>query len=112
MVAIVASIDEAVELANLYAPEHLCLMVEKADSYIGKIRNAGCVIDGRKAIPQKFVVISSDNLLIENCVFRNAWNYLSLSSKNAILRNNVFYGTFVGGVGIGKSKCLFTHNII
>jgi len=48
MIAVVASIDEAVELANLYAPEHLCLDIEGAKYYIDKITNAGCVFIGDK----------------------------------------------------------------
>ena len=43
----VTSMDEAIELANLYAPEHLCLMVERAASYIDKVSNAGCVFAGK-----------------------------------------------------------------
>jgi len=49
LMAVVASLDEAIELSNLYAPEHLCLMVENAVEYISKITNAGCVIAGREA---------------------------------------------------------------
>jgi len=49
IIAVVADIDEAIELANLYAPEHLCLMVEKPASCIGKIVNAGCIVAGREA---------------------------------------------------------------
>jgi len=49
IVAVVASIDEAIDLANLYAPEHLCLMVKKADSYLDRISNAGCIVLGEKA---------------------------------------------------------------
>jgi histidinol dehydrogenase len=37
---------EAIELANLYAPEHLCLMVDKAASYIDRVSNAGCIFTG------------------------------------------------------------------
>jgi histidinol dehydrogenase len=48
MIAIVASVDEAIELANLYAPEHLCLMVKGADAYIDQIANAGCIFIGAK----------------------------------------------------------------
>jgi len=44
----VETVDEAVELANLYAPEHLLLMVDKAASYLDQIRNAGCVVLGKK----------------------------------------------------------------
>jgi histidinol dehydrogenase len=47
-IAVVANMDEAVELSNLYAPEHLCLMVEKAASYVDRLSNAGCIVVGRK----------------------------------------------------------------
>jgi len=48
-IVVVTSVDEAVELANLYAPEHLCLMVDKATTYIDKISNAGCIFVGEKS---------------------------------------------------------------
>ena len=48
-IAVVADIDEAVELANLYAPEHLCLMVEGADALVGRLTNAGCIVTGESA---------------------------------------------------------------
>lgn len=46
MIAVVASVDEAIELANLHAPEHLCLMVKGANAYIERIANAGCIFIG------------------------------------------------------------------
>ena len=46
MIVVVNNVDEALELANLYAPEHLCLMVENAASYIGRVSNAGCILIG------------------------------------------------------------------
>ena len=49
ILVVVANVDEAIELANLYAPEHLCLMVDKADTYIDKISNAGCIFIGEKS---------------------------------------------------------------
>jgi len=49
IIAVVASLDEAIELANLYAPEHLCLMVDNASSYVDRITNAGCIVAGKKA---------------------------------------------------------------
>jgi histidinol dehydrogenase len=48
--AVVNSVDEAIELANLYAPEHLCLVVKKAASYINKVHNTGCLFIGENAI--------------------------------------------------------------
>ncbi|MFC1917298.1 histidinol dehydrogenase [Chloroflexota bacterium] len=49
VIAVVENMAEAIELVNLYAPEHLCLMLEKAGDYISEIKNAGCIIAGRDA---------------------------------------------------------------
>ena len=46
---VVKNLDEAIELANLFAPEHVCLLVEHSDAYVPSIINAGCVIFGAKA---------------------------------------------------------------
>ncbi|MFC2060207.1 histidinol dehydrogenase [Chloroflexota bacterium] len=46
VIAVVTDMDEAMELANLYAPEHLCLAIDKADTYVDKVSNAGCVFIG------------------------------------------------------------------
>ena len=46
MIVLVSSIDEAIELVNLYAPEHLSLMVSDASSLISRIDNAGCIFVG------------------------------------------------------------------
>jgi len=50
LIAVVSNVDEAIELANLYAPEHLCLVVASAASYINKVRNAGCLFVGENSI--------------------------------------------------------------
>jgi histidinol dehydrogenase len=49
IIAVVADVDEVVKLANLYAPEHLLLLVADAESYLKKIENAGCVFAGYEA---------------------------------------------------------------
>jgi len=49
LIAVVANINEAIELANLYAPEHLYLMMRKAENYIKRIVNAGCISIGERA---------------------------------------------------------------
>ena len=46
IIVLVDSPDEAIELVNLYAPEHVSLMLRHAASYIQKIRNAGCIFVG------------------------------------------------------------------
>ncbi|MCX5996149.1 MAG: histidinol dehydrogenase [Chloroflexi bacterium] len=47
IIVIVKTLEQALELANLYAPEHLSLMVRKARDFIGRIRNAGCICAGQ-----------------------------------------------------------------
>lgn len=49
-IVVLDSIDEAVELSNLYAPEHLCLAVKNADSFVDKVKNAGCLFVGEDAL--------------------------------------------------------------
>jgi len=46
VIAVVASLDEALALSNLYAPEHLCLYIEEAKKYVPRIEHAGCVFIG------------------------------------------------------------------
>jgi histidinol dehydrogenase len=43
---VVDTLDEAFDLANEYAPEHLCLLVEDAPRWVGRVRNAGGVFVG------------------------------------------------------------------
>ncbi len=45
-IVVTGSLDEAVELANAYAPEHLCLLVRDPWSLVGKVRNAGGIFVG------------------------------------------------------------------
>jgi len=46
MIAVVNNPDEAIELVNLYAPEHVSLMLRNAGRYVAKIKNAGCIFIG------------------------------------------------------------------
>lgn len=43
---VVASLDEAIALANEYAPEHLCLLTRDAHERLSQVRNAGAVFVG------------------------------------------------------------------
>ena len=49
LIVVVTTVDEAIELANLYAPEHLCLMVSRETTYIDKVNNAGSVFIGNNS---------------------------------------------------------------
>jgi len=48
-IAVVESLDEAMELANLFAPEHLCLLLRNPWEWLGKVRHAGGVFVGEYA---------------------------------------------------------------
>jgi histidinol dehydrogenase len=45
-IVLTADLDEAIELANAYAAEHLCLLTREPWALVGKIRNAGGVFVG------------------------------------------------------------------
>ncbi|MCZ6614773.1 MAG: histidinol dehydrogenase, partial [Chloroflexi bacterium] len=47
--ALVKDVEEAVEVANLFAPEHLCLMVREPWLWLGKVQNAGTVFMGEQS---------------------------------------------------------------
>ena len=43
---LVSDLDEAIQLANEYAPEHLCLVVVDPTAWVTKVKNAGGVFLG------------------------------------------------------------------
>lgn len=48
-IIVVSGLDEAVELANLYAPEHLSLMLREPSALLGQIRHAGAIFVGESS---------------------------------------------------------------
>ena len=52
MISIVDNLDEAIDIANLFAPEHLELAIKSPETYVSKIQNAGCIFLGEySAVP-------------------------------------------------------------
>ena len=49
MLVLIDDMAQAVELVNLFAPEHLSLMTSDASALIPKIRNAGCIFVGENS---------------------------------------------------------------
>ena len=45
-VIVVANLDEAMELANAFGPEHMCLLVREPWKWVSKVENAGGVFVG------------------------------------------------------------------
>lgn len=48
-IVVTDSLDQAFELANTFAPEHLCLLVEDPWSHLGRVRHAGGVFLGERS---------------------------------------------------------------
>jgi histidinol dehydrogenase len=49
VIVVVDNIDDALNIANAYAPEHLCLMIEEPWQVIDKVSNAGGVFLGESS---------------------------------------------------------------
>ncbi|MDD5191370.1 MAG: histidinol dehydrogenase, partial [Dehalococcoidales bacterium] len=49
IIAVTGNIDEAIDLLNLYAPEHALILTRPNTAYEERIVNAGCIIYGNKA---------------------------------------------------------------
>ena len=45
-IIVVENLDEAMDLANAFAPEHMCLLVREPWNWVGKVENAGGVFVG------------------------------------------------------------------
>lgn len=48
-IVLVPDLDAAFEVANDYAPEHLCLLIDDPWRYIGKVRHAGGIFLGERS---------------------------------------------------------------
>ncbi|PIU54957.1 MAG: histidinol dehydrogenase, partial [Chloroflexi bacterium CG07_land_8_20_14_0_80_51_10] len=48
-IVVVNRLDEAIQLVNAYAPEHLCLLVRDAESIAAGIRHAGGIFIGESS---------------------------------------------------------------
>jgi histidinol dehydrogenase len=49
-IIITDTVESAIELANFYAPEHLCLVIKNADRYMEKVKNTGCLFIGENSL--------------------------------------------------------------
>ena len=49
LIILVEDINQAIELSNIFAPEHLSLMINKSEQYLDQIVNAGIIFSGKSA---------------------------------------------------------------
>ncbi|MBL7721267.1 MAG: histidinol dehydrogenase [Chitinophagaceae bacterium] len=74
------SLDEAIELSNLYAPEHLILSCENAEEISGKITNAGSVFIGNYSPESAGDYASGTNHTLPTNGFAAMYSGVSLDS--------------------------------
>ncbi len=76
----VGSLDEAFEVSNRYAPEHLILQVRDARSRLGQVRNAGSVFLGAWSPESVGDYCSGTNHVLPTYGHARAWSGVSVAS--------------------------------
>jgi histidinol dehydrogenase len=74
------SIDECIQLSNCYAPEHLIIASENANSFIGEIENAGSVFLGNYSCESAGDYASGTNHTLPTNGFAKNYSGVSLDS--------------------------------
>lgn len=64
IIIVVENMEQTIELTNLYAPEHVLLLVKPGTAYEERLTNAGCIVHGQKAtIPMSDYVSGPSHVL-------------------------------------------------
>ena len=105
---LVADDDEAMDLANTYAPEHLILPSDNFDTLSAKVINAGSVFLGRYACESAGDYASGTNHTLPTHGYALAYNGVNLDSYN---RKITFQHLTREGVqSIGKAVVVMAEN--
>jgi histidinol dehydrogenase len=76
----VNSIDQAIDISNYYAPEHLILAVVNASEYINRVRNAGSVFIGNYSPESAGDYASGTNHTLPTGGFARSWSGVTVQS--------------------------------
>lgn len=77
---VLKSVEECVDFANDYAPEHLIFACETAENYISKITNAGSVFIGNYACESAGDYVSGTNHTLPTNGYAKSYSGVSLDS--------------------------------
>jgi histidinol dehydrogenase len=77
-IILVDGLDEAVDVANLYAPEHLSLAVEDPTALLARVRNAGAVFAGDLAAESFGDYIAGSSHVLPTDGAARAWSGVSV----------------------------------
>lgn len=75
-----ADLDQAVEIANLYAPEHLSLAVEQPEQLVALVRNAGAIFAGGLAAETFGDYLAGSSHVLPTDGAARAWSGISVHS--------------------------------
>lgn len=75
---LVSSIEKAVEVSNLYGPEHLILQLEDCTPYVDKVRNAGSIFVGDYTPESAGDYASGTNHVLPTYGYSKVYSSLSL----------------------------------
>lgn len=79
-VIITRSLDEAVDVANAYAPEHLTLSVDDPDALVPRINNAGAIFAGHSAAETFGDYLAGSSHVLPTDGAARAWSGISVYS--------------------------------
>ncbi|WP_290596139.1 MULTISPECIES: histidinol dehydrogenase [unclassified Archaeoglobus] len=79
-IAVVESIEKAIEISNEFAPEHLTIAVENVEELLSKIRNAGSVFLGNYSPVAAGDYASGTNHVLPTAGFARMFGGLSVES--------------------------------
>jgi histidinol-phosphate aminotransferase len=79
-ILVASSLEEAAEIANAYAPEHLSLAVAAPDALVPQIRNAGAVFAGRLAAETFGDYLAGSSHVLPTDGAARAWSGVSVYS--------------------------------
>ncbi|NHW88637.1 MAG: histidinol dehydrogenase [Archaeoglobales archaeon] len=79
-IIVVKSIEEAIKIANEFAPEHLSIFCKHAEKYLGKIKNAGSVFLGEFSAVAMGDYVSGANHVLPTMGYAKILSGLSVES--------------------------------
>jgi histidinol dehydrogenase len=79
-ILIAADLDQAMEIANLYAPEHLSIAVANADALVPQVRNAGAVFVGGLAAETFGDYVAGSSHVLPTDGAARSWSGISVYS--------------------------------
>ncbi len=113
-IAVVSEIEQALVLANEYAPEHLCLLTERPWDLVGRVKNAGGIFVGQlssEALGD--YVVGPSHIMPTGRTARfsspvNVWDFIKITSVFGLGPDSVRDIT-PAGVTIAEEEGLTAH---